>query len=578
MRFANCSTASPPDRIQMSALARRIRGIGPWGLALSGIILAGLGLRLWGITYGLPFGYQIDEERTYTRIAVQMLKNGSIDPHYFHNPPLYAYLLSVVFAVSHGARDAAATMGSVPGRGDLFLIARIICALIGTLGIWMLAMVTRRFFGRETALIAAALLAVAFLPVFYSHVALNNVPAMTAGILALIGAAGILHRGRTRDFVVAGIGAGIAAGTKYTVGIMILPVLTAALFSPQGREVVRRIRGVAISRRLQGAAISCFCAAASFVAVNPYMALAPDRVIHAMGTQGRVVGETKHGQDPNGGLLFYTESWTWTVGWIPALAAVAGAVLLFRRDRRAAWILVPVVPIFIVYMGWQTRYFGRWMLPVLPVVLILAAYAGWQLVEEVRRRRPRFAAAGTALVVAALVAQSLIHVIHNDRVLSRPHTLNLAREWMVENIPKDSGVMAEPIRAPSWHSPWERGRTSLQTPYDSRAYAVYLDRGLVDEYREAGYCWVVASSNYWGLVLNDEQQSDDARAYYETLAREGELVFEASPWGPVDSHGYIDDDVVEFNYDFAYDFYPLAYDRPGPRVHVYRLRGGKCGR
>ena len=42
-------------------------------------------------------------------------------------------------------------------------------------------MATRRFFGTEPALIAAALMAVAFLPVFYSHVALNNVPAMTAG-------------------------------------------------------------------------------------------------------------------------------------------------------------------------------------------------------------------------------------------------------------------------------------------------------------------------------------------------------------------------------------------------------------
>ena len=562
----------------MSALGRRIRSIGPWGLTLGGIVLVGLLVRLWGIKYGLPFAYQIDEERTYTRIAVQMLKHDSIDPHYFHNPPLFAYLLQVIFFFTHGAKDAAATIGSIPGRGDLFLIARITCTLIGTFGIWLLAITTRRFLGKSPALIAAALLAVAFLPVFYSHVALNNVPAMTAGILALFGAAGILHRGRTRDFVIAGVGVGVAAGTKYTVGIMIIPVLVAAILSPQGRDLARRIGRLKVSRRVQGASIACFCAAASFIAVNPYIVLDPQRVIHAISAQGKVVGETKQGQDPNGGLLFYTESWTWTVGWIPALAAVAGAVMLFRRDRRTAWVLVPVVPIFIFYMGWQTRYFGRWMLPVLPVVLMLAAYAGWQLIEEVRRRRPQLAVAATALVVAALCAQSLVHVIHNDRVLSRPHTLELARNWMIEHIPEDEKVMAEPLRAPSWHSYWEDGRTSLQTPYDSRTYVEYLDRGTVDEYREAGYCWIVASSNNWGLLLGDEQKSDDARAYYETLAREGDLVFEASPWGDVDSHGYIDDDVTRFDYDFTYDFYPLAYDRPGPRVHVYRLRGGRCGR
>lgn len=561
----------------MSALSRRIRGIGPWGLALGAIILGGLALRLWGITYGLPFAYQTDEERLYTRIAVQMLDNGTIDPHYFQNPPLFAYLLQIVLGITHGAKDAAATIGSIPARGDLFLITRIVTALIGALGIWLTAIAARRFFGRGPALVAAALMAVAFLPVFYSHVALNNVPAMVAGILALIGAAGILREGRTKDFVVAGIGVGIAAGTKYTAGAMILPVLTAAALSPHGREVARRIRGRAVSRRIQGAALTIFCAAATFIVVNPYMVLAPSRVLHEIRGQGNAVGKTRPGQDPDGGLLFYTESWTWTLGWIPALAAVAGAVLLFRRDRRVAWVLVPLVPLFILYMGWQTRYFVRWMLPVMPVVILLASYAGWQLIEEVRRRRPRFAVAAATLVVAALCAQSLVHVINNDRALSRPHTLNLARAWMIENIPESAGVVAEPLRAPSWHSPWPSARTSLQTKYDSRKYAEYLDKGLVDDYREGGYCWIVASSNYWGVALNDARVADDARAYYETLAREGELVFEASPWGDVDSHGYIDDDVVPFDFDWSYDFYPLAYDRPGPRVHVYRLSGGRCG-
>jgi hypothetical protein len=217
------------------------------------------------------------------------------------------------------------------------------------------------------------------------------------------------------------------------------------------------------------------------------------------------------------------------------------------------------------------------MLPVLPIVLMLAAYAGWALIEEVRRRRPRLARLAMTAVVAALCAQSLVHVVHNDRVLSRPHTLNLAREWMLENVPRSAGVIAEPLRAPSWHSPWERARTSLQTQYDSRAYAEYLNVGLVDDYRDSGFCWVVASSNYWGLAYNDGEEGADARAYYDALAREGDLVFEASPWGDVDASGGPGEDVVTFDYDFSYDFYPLEFDRPGPRVHVYHLRGGECG-
>jgi hypothetical protein len=34
---------------------------------------------------------------------------------------------------------------------------------------------------------------------------------------------------------------------------------------------------------------------------------------------------------------------------------------------------------------------------------------------------------------------------------------------------------------------------------------------------------------------------------------------------------------VKFNFDWTFDFYPLAYERPGPVMQIYRLRGGKCG-
>ena len=109
-----------------------------------------------------------------------------------------------------------------------------------------------------------------------------------------------------------------------------------------------------------------------------------------------------------------------------------------------------------------------------------------------------------------------------------------------------------------------------------RAYARYLSDRLVRAYVDHGYCWVVASSNYWGLALRDELIGDRARGYYEALERNGTVRFSASPWGAVDRPGGPGEDVVPFDYDFSYDFYPLAYDRPGPMVQVYELDGGAC--
>ncbi len=60
-----------------------------------------------------------------------------------------------------------------------------------------------------------------------------------------------------------------------------------------------------------------------------------------------------------------------------------------------------------------------------------------------------------------------------------------------------------------------------------------------------------------------------AIAYYRALAAQGQVVRRFSPYasgkGP-----------VAFNFDWSFDYYPLAYARPGPLMTVYRLHGGRC--
>jgi hypothetical protein len=43
-----------------------------------------------------------------------------------------------------------------------------------------------------------------------------------------------------------------------------------------------------------------------------------------------------------------------------------------------------------------------------------------------------------------LLAQSLVSVIHDDAVLSRPDTRNLTRSWMVAHIPAGARMVIEP--------------------------------------------------------------------------------------------------------------------------------------
>ena len=61
----------------------------------------------------------------------------------------------------------------------------------------------------------------------------------------------------------------------------------------------------------------------------------------------------------------------------------------------------------------------------------------------------------------------------------------------------------------------------------------------------------------------------NALKYYEELERRSKVAYAVSPYsrgkGP-----------VAFNFDWTFNYYPLAYNRPGPLMTVYRLQGGAC--
>src|SRR5207302_1323036 len=166
----------------------------------------------------------------------------------------------------------------------------------------------------------------------------------------------------------------------------------------------------------------------------------------------------KLGTNPGSGIDYYLWTFTWGLGWGPALAAIGGAALLVARRRIAtAMVLLPAPIAFIVFMGDQQRFFGRWLMPLLPIVAVLGAYGAVELARALSRPRGPAPArplmpgvlAGAILAVVML-GQSLVADIHNDAVLSRPDTRNLARTWMVGHVPAGAKVVIEPLAPDNW--------------------------------------------------------------------------------------------------------------------------------
>ncbi len=156
---------------------------------LAAVLAVALGLRLWGIGQGLPYVYNVDEYGHFVPEAIAMFHHG-LNPHYFVNPPALTYLFHLIDAVWLIGTDPAREFARRPQ--DVYLVARVTVALLGTLSVWLVYVLGARLFDRAVGLLAAALMAVAFLPVYYGHLALNDAPTLVPLTLSLLGAAGVL--------------------------------------------------------------------------------------------------------------------------------------------------------------------------------------------------------------------------------------------------------------------------------------------------------------------------------------------------------------------------------------------------
>jgi hypothetical protein len=353
------------------------------------------------------------------------------------------------------------------------------------------------------------------------------------------------------------------------------------------------------ARPLAGFALGGLAAVVVFVLLNPYLFGSLGDWWSALRDQADVAAsEPKPGQQ-SGGFSYYLDSLTWGLGWAGIAAALAGAVLVVRRDLVRGLVLVALPLALFAYLALQSRYFGRWLLPAYPALAMLAAVAVVRGAELLPRRGWQLAA--TAALALVVIAQPLLADVRTARVLGREDTLSQARAWLDAHYPPELRVSIEPAvpgryfrsnpngRIPSWlaRCPQRPGWTERGWSYlaaggtracdqykpglfvrpdggvRASAYHSVLSPAVIDDYRLYGYCLVMTVNVVRDRAL--ETGDPRARAYYRRLDRESYVVREFSPY----KRG---SEPVPFSFDLSYNYYPSAYERPGPTVRIHRLR------
>jgi hypothetical protein len=566
----------------IGAVMSRLRDEGP-ALAVLGLILvAGLVLRVLHNDHGLPYVYYVDEGSHFTKRAVEVFRDPN--PGYFQNPSAYTYLLHLVYrviSIPKGGGEAVID-GYLGNATWVFEVSRALAAVLCLVGVGAVYFVGRQLWDRRTGLVAAAVLCFAFLPVAFSRLAVTDVGTLAPVALVLLFSVRIAERGGRRWCVAAGAAAGLAIGFKYTAGLVLLvPALALALplLADFGRQ---RLRTAAL-----GALAVAGGAFATFLVTNPFFFLDLDSSLHQLRGQAQLAGEQdKFGQESDFGPLYYLDSLLWGLGYVAAACAAAGAVLLANRthaspsaarstsDRaRLALLLIFPVALFL-YLSVQSRFFGRWLLPVYPMLALLAGYAFVRGLDALRARRPALQWPAVAVGAAVLLWQPLAADARSMAVLGNADTRAIARQWLAQHYPRELRIVIEPAVPERYYWPVRDGRPEKlkraqfvnevirDIREDHVEYGRTLRPGVLDRYRRQGYCMVMTFDLIRGRAVAAGDRS--ALAYYDRLARESDLVYAISPYRA-------DEDPPEFSFDLSYSYYSPAYERPGPDVRVYRL-------
>jgi 4-amino-4-deoxy-L-arabinose transferase-like glycosyltransferase len=540
----------------------------PGGAALGWILLGALVLRVWSLKHGLPYVYNTDEEQHFVPKAVQMV-GGTLDPRYFENPPALTYLFYVVFKLrfhagfpfgSHGFGHAFRLNPTA-----VFTTARFVVALLGTLSVGLVYWVGARFYERRVGLVAAVLMACAFLPVFYAKQALNDAVTLVPIAVALGASLFVYEDGRLRHWILAGAAVGVATDVKYTAAAMAAVVGLAGLL----RVIEKRDSW---KQFLKAGVVSTVAFGVLFVLLDPYMLVHLSLFKHQVaGEAGTAGGSAKLGQSSEPGWVYYIWTLSWGFGWLPTLASVAGAGLALRSNRARGLLLVLFPLLLLVFLGGQARHFGRWFLPAYPALAVLAAYAAVRTVDALPASWSRHKGKLVGVAAALLAIQGLWSSVRVNSVFAKTDTRTLARQWIERSVPAGSGLVVEPAVFPkdflTVGKPVKPYRLyPIKPPF--QGYEKNLTPALIDSYRAGGYCSVLVAS--YQRDRGASAKLTNASAYYSALAAASAPPVTFSPYR-------FGAKPVKFNFDLSYDFLPRAYLRPGPLLQLYHLKGCSTG-
>ena len=407
-----------------------------------------LAFRLPGVFNGLPYVSNADEPVIYS-IAHRMVANGTALPHSYTYPSLHFELNALVHAAVStvgrwfGAWHSVNELGLLPPRPGAAVVlnsepwaaARLITVAIAVIGVALVVALTTRLSGsRRWGLVAGLLAATSGIGVATGFVVAPDALAATTATAAIVAALRLHGRGAIvadrRWAILTGAMLGLAVGSKYNNGLLVLLVIAAvAMAPPERRPTLRHL------------AILVLAAGALFLVTTPGALFQPSEFLSALRGIG---GHYSSGHPGYEGDSFSVNAhWLWSSDRLALVLAVAATSL---RRTRAVALLAGWVVVYFTFVSLPTVHFPRNLSPVLGAVAVLGALGGQQLWHLLRASRsPTQRQLMIAVALVALVPAAWLHACDRLREFSYNLTDHQgdARRWLTTQLPAGSAVLTD---------------------------------------------------------------------------------------------------------------------------------------
>ena len=422
-------------------------------VALVGIALLGLALRLYGLNWDQGNSFHPDERQIMFHVTVLSwphsvaqffdVVNSPLNPHFFAYGSFSLYLLALLGNILGHYFPTVTTFT------NLTLVGRVLSALFdsgtvlltGWLGLFLAGNVTiERRSAWNLALLAAALVAFTPLELQLSHFyAVDSILLFFVTLTLLACVALVNTKAPIRWSLVAGFGYGLALATKFSAAPLIVPLVVAITLRWYKRDLFSA---------LMPFFIALATTSITFLLAMPYALLDLANFRQQVADQGdlarglldlpyvrQFAGTTPYVYEAQNMLL-------WGMGVMLGLAAFAGlSWFLWRVWKRNAGLWLVVLSWVITYGAITGSFyvkFMRYMLPVYPFLTLMAAAI---LVAFAQRERTngqgykeRVLAILPSVLIALVLAGTMFQGLALLNVYSQPNTRVQASRWIFQHI------------------------------------------------------------------------------------------------------------------------------------------------